>query len=464
MKRALSVFMFVLLLVNTLTFAFNTQNVRASGTIYIRADGSIDPPDAPISTVDNVTYTLTGNITSDADGIVVERDNIVVDGAGYTIQGIGTGTGFYGSGISNVTIKNTNIKNHFDGILLYSSSGSSISGNSITANNWYGILLYISSGSSISGNSITANNADGIVLVYSSSSSISGNSITANNGSGIVLDSSSGSNISGNNITSNDCGIWLYPSSGSSIFHNHFTDNDQQAVSIDSINIWDDGYPSGGNYWSDYTGIDQKSGSYQNETGSDGIGDTPYVIDEDNQDNYPLMKSYPWGQHDIGIVAMNTSKGGCLPMETVGQNCSMRINLMLFNYGNDTETFNVTIYANSVQINVTQIALAGRGYATLAFAWNTTDVAFGNYTISAYAEPVENETDTTDNELTTGIILVTIPGDINGDQYVNAKDAVLLGSAFYPAGMYNPNADINDDDWCNAKDAVILGTYFGQHW
>ena len=60
------------------------------------------------------------------------------------------------------------------------------------------------------------------------------------------------------------------------------------------MNIWDDDYPSGGNYWSDYTGVDEYSGPYQNETGSDGIGDTPYVIDENNQDNYPFMSKNGW--------------------------------------------------------------------------------------------------------------------------------------------------------------------------
>jgi len=59
------------------------------------------------------------------------------------------------------------------------------------------------------------------------------------------------------------------------------------------LNFWDDGYPSGGNYWSDYKGTDLYSGPYQNETGSDGIGDTPYVIYGDNVDHYPLMN--PWG-------------------------------------------------------------------------------------------------------------------------------------------------------------------------
>jgi hypothetical protein len=58
------------------------------------------------------------------------------------------------------------------------------------------------------------------------------------------------------------------------------------------VNTWDDGYPSGGNYWSDYAGVDLFSGPYQNQTGSDGIGDTPYFIRANNTDNYPLMNPY----------------------------------------------------------------------------------------------------------------------------------------------------------------------------
>ena len=104
-KKAVSGMMLTLLLIGMLT-AFNVQPVKAEGTIYIRADGSINPPDAPITTVDNVTYTLTGNITSDADGIVVERSNITIDGAGYMLRGFGSGYGFNLSGINKVTIKN----------------------------------------------------------------------------------------------------------------------------------------------------------------------------------------------------------------------------------------------------------------------------------------------------------------------------------------------------------------------
>jgi hypothetical protein len=57
-------------------------------------------------------------------------------------------------------------------------------------------------------------------------------------------------------------------------------------------NAWNNGYPSGGNYWSDYNGTDFYSGPYQNVTGSDGIGDTSYVIDANNTDDYPLMGGF----------------------------------------------------------------------------------------------------------------------------------------------------------------------------
>jgi len=44
------------------------------------------------------------------------------------------------------------------------------------------------------------------------------------------------------------------------------------------VDIWDNGYPSGGYYWSDYNGTDSYSGPYQDLTGSDGIGDTPRAL------------------------------------------------------------------------------------------------------------------------------------------------------------------------------------------
>jgi len=333
-KRTVSEIMLLLLLIGIFALAFNIQPVKASGTIYIRADGSIDPPDAPISTVDNVTYTFMGGIY---DEIVVERSNIIIDGDGYTVEGryVSESKGIFLSGRSNVTVKNVAVKKFYYGIRLDGSSGNiiqgntvtdnyhgirlewasnynSISGNTITANNLDGIYLSRSNNNSVSGNNIannyrgirlesssnyniiggnniTANNGAGIRLLYSSSNSISGNNI-ANSIDGIYLTDSSDNSISGNNITANNrYGIWLSWSSDNAIYHNNFVDNTEQVQSEYSTNIWDDGYPSGGNYWSDY----EEKYPDASEINNSGVWDTPYVIDENNRDNYPIIPEFP---------------------------------------------------------------------------------------------------------------------------------------------------------------------------
>ena len=284
-----------------LTLAFNIQPAEASGTIYIRADGSIDPSTANITSLDNVTYTFTDDIS---ESIWVERDNIIIDGANYILQGTGSGRGIYlvyTHLVCNVTIKNTNIKNFNGGILLRDSSNIKIVDNNITENNW-GITLAHSSNNIIVDNNI-ANNQDGIDYSWgvwldeSSNNAISGNTITANKFDGIYLTDYSNNNIIvDNNIANNGIGIRIgdipIQCSNNSIYHNNFVNNIQQVKDAGSANAWDDGYPSGGNYWSNYNGTDLYSGPSRNETGYDWIGDTPYIIDENNQDNYPLMNPY----------------------------------------------------------------------------------------------------------------------------------------------------------------------------
>jgi hypothetical protein len=79
--------------------------------------------------------------------------------------------------------------------------------------------------------------------------------------------------------------------------------NTNQVYTYFSNNTWDDGYPSGGNYWSDYAGSDSFFGVYKNLTGSDGLGDTPYNIGVDNVDHYPLMSPYEyWINPIVGDV------------------------------------------------------------------------------------------------------------------------------------------------------------------
>ncbi|MCP8319054.1 MAG: right-handed parallel beta-helix repeat-containing protein, partial [Candidatus Methylarchaceae archaeon HK01B] len=139
---------------------------------------------------------------------------------------------------------------------------------------------------------VVTNNNHGIYLYYSSSNTVRNNVVT-NNDIGINLHSSSSNTIRDNVvINSKNYGIYLYYSSSNKIYHNNIIDNTVQAYDYGGTgNSWDDGYPSGGNYWSDYPSVDYYRGPNQDQPGSDGIGDTPYLF-EYNQDNYPLMEPY----------------------------------------------------------------------------------------------------------------------------------------------------------------------------
>jgi parallel beta-helix repeat protein len=208
-----------ILLLGLFVAAVQIQSVKSSGTIYIRADGSIDPSTAPISSVDNVTYTFTDNIY---DEIVGERDNMIIDGAGYTVQGMetGSGNGILLSGRKNVTIRNVQIKGFLRGIYCYESSNDTISGNNIT-NNRYGIHFASSSGSSIVANNLVANDPCGIYFWPTSDfNSMIGNNITSG-GYGILMYGSSNS-ICNNNITDHSYGIAFAYCSNNRISGNAF--------------------------------------------------------------------------------------------------------------------------------------------------------------------------------------------------------------------------------------------------
>jgi parallel beta-helix repeat protein len=273
-----------------LMMTFCIQSVKAwAGTVYIRADGSIYPSAAPIMR-DGSLYTLTSDISSTPDGILIERDNMTLEGAGYSVRGNGKGKGISLYGRSNVTIRNIEVESFYYCIFLNKSSNNLIAGNSVVASYNQGISLNWSSNyNSILGNSITASRHHGLVLNGSSSSnSISENIIAANMWYGInLLWSSSNNSIVENNITDNRAGIAFIESSNNFICHNNFVNNTRQVfdgswvypISL-STNVWDNGFPSGGNYWSNYTDVDNNG---------DGIGDIPYIVYENNQDNYPLM-------------------------------------------------------------------------------------------------------------------------------------------------------------------------------
>jgi len=196
-----------------------------------------------------------------------------------------------GSSYDNIVNYNS-ITNESTGISLDNcyNAGNIISGNVITSNG-DGIALYSSTKNTIKHNQIFKN-VIGIGIGYSSTNVIKENNITENDIHGIAISQKS-TNITvvGNTLSKNQNGIKIHYSDGSIIHHNNFINNTVNAPEdvYPNVNTWDNGYPSGGNYWSDYTNTDIYNGPHQNLTGNDGIGDTPHTLDTRNKDRFPLM-------------------------------------------------------------------------------------------------------------------------------------------------------------------------------
>ncbi|MBA3045740.1 MAG: right-handed parallel beta-helix repeat-containing protein [Candidatus Thermoplasmatota archaeon] len=236
---------------------------------------------------------------------------------------------------NNIIAKNTANSNNWNGILLSSSSGnivannnaswnkeygislSSSNGNIITNNTalsslYYGIFLWGSINNTIANNIVLSNKAAGIHLQFSSNNIILNNNASSYglDGVGIFLDNSINNIIAKNTVFLNlYYGIRLWNSNSNTIYHNNFIDNTNQAYD-DGTNFWDNGYPSGGNYWSDYSGTDMYSGPDQDQPGSDGIGDTPYTAIDGSTgalDNYPLME--PWIPPIITVFNISLTTG-----------------------------------------------------------------------------------------------------------------------------------------------------------
>jgi parallel beta-helix repeat protein len=273
-----------------------------------------------ISILSSFYNTITkNNISSDGTGTTVLRGigcdfsssyNIMANNIIYSTE-CGISIGHWAS--NNTIVNNTIYSNNETGIEFTSSSYNRIMNNNLSSNNIYGIYSYNSDGNDIIHNYVSSNGVYGIYLVKSDEN-----------------------NITHNNVSSNLWyGTFLIDSLNNSLYHNNFIDNPFQAFdNTNNSNQWDNGYPSGGNYWSNFD--EQSEGAYddyegisQDVLGNDDIvdngtiaggGRNPYVIDPNSQDNYPLM--YPiddliflykgWNLISIPFIQLDTQLGNVL--------------------------------------------------------------------------------------------------------------------------------------------------------
>lgn len=246
----------LVLIASLLLCIVSIQTVKSQShpTVYIRADGSVDPSTAPVQKAGDV-YTFTGDINGD---VTVERDNVIINGAGYAVGGIVT-TGGSGSqtsttifGIDLMQRSNVTVRNVTGPIIMANSSNCIIYGSKCSL-----IRMDYSFNNSIVGNSITGSGDVGIMFIGSYNNSIIGNYV-ANNDRGINFLSSENNTIYENTIADNKVySLNLWESSiHNTIIRNNFIsgsgDITKQVGGGDSIpNRWDDG--TVGNYWSDNT-------------------------------------------------------------------------------------------------------------------------------------------------------------------------------------------------------------------
>jgi len=245
------------------TFNYDTIQAAVDSTLTMNGDTIL---------VDNGTYYEHVVVSKTLSIVGAHLEDTVIDGNG-------TGTAISITA-NNVTVENFMIRNGSgSGIHLINGSYAQIQNNNITDN--YCGLNVSSSYNMIFDNEITDNEYCGLLITAGSST------------------------IFENNVSSNNYGICVNTSQtlNNLIYHNNLVNNTYQASTNEAAGQWDNGYPSGGNYWNDYNATDLFSGIFQNLTGSDGIGDLAYTIDANNTDRYPLFVQWILGPRNLTITS-----------------------------------------------------------------------------------------------------------------------------------------------------------------
>jgi parallel beta-helix repeat protein len=448
------------------------ENSLINNTVAIRLEGP------------NYNNVLSRNIITGAEyGIKIQNagntlvaENVIVNnnaGNDSWRAGIRLDYGAYSVIDSNF------VSGNYYGVLLYSSSPYvSVYGNSIVGNE-FGLRVAGGGSSYLNAtlNLVAHNRGYGIELTGFSSSSnyatVYENTIV-NNSDGIALGQYSSYNtILQNNISMNDYGFYIEYSAHNVIHRNSIVNNSQQAyVAAGSVNTWDDGYLSGGNYWSDYNGTDLCRGLGQNETGSDGIGDMHYTIDENNEDTYPLMG--PFGSlvtegenltqfpaEGVGLTFGNVTEGGFTTVNKTSIGSAPPQDFKLLGQYYDINT--TAIYSGSIRIRIVyddSTIAEGEEKALKLMQWNETLQEWVNMTTDLDIQSNIVFGETTHLSLF-GVFVdytIFIDGDVNYDGVVDMVDIDLCCDSFgsHPENpKWNSHCDINEDSTVDMRDIGI---------
>ena len=432
------------------------------------------------------SITVSGNIFScDAAGIDLTGgsgdSNIVISENHF----FGGGVGIYLGTISHSIVKNNQFsQNDID---IYVFQGTSITNTTMSGNEFHVMGIYIQgrntllrantittdnlvngrplyyfegcSGTSINGvpvgqlivvnctnfqvsNLRIDNVVEGIVMISVHVASVTNATLNAI-WYGVLASNSDHVTIAGNNVT-NDYGIQFYNTSNMLVYHNNFlcasswcdTPTDYQGTN----NLWDNGYPSGGNFWWNYPGVDNCSGPQQNVCPDpDGIGDTAF-----GHDRYPLMKPYPVQTSDpqvqqtINFDGMTVSLSGSFTPDTTSRTVTGFLSVTVTNTATGQTVFSKT-YSVSV------------GYGSGSTARFVLTIATGTSWLGT-ACTVNVATNTA------GCSVARDP-DVNHDGVIDILDlsqAAIVFDSVMGDARYSASCDVNADGSVNILDLAQL--------
>lgn len=222
MARLLPVALLALTVLQWIPPAWAEAGAWGGGTIRIRRDGVVEPPDAPVERVGNIYYLTRDVELEHGNGVVVEADNVVLDGNGRRLRGSKEREyrGVVIENRRNVEVRNLIVENFYYGIFSGSTSSLKLVNNTL-AGCVEAIRVVNSSSSVVSGNRIY-NSVTGVMVWYSESPTLSGNFIYGGLW-GIYLSHSPGGRLVSNAVVNSTWGALLLFSPRYTITGNSFT-------------------------------------------------------------------------------------------------------------------------------------------------------------------------------------------------------------------------------------------------